>query len=186
MVGALFVRSDADIRTAGTDRTINRTFIGIVACFDVVEYILELGLCFAYGGRKTSPFLLPANRQHCRTQQGATDSQKNHNFNNSIPNKIIFPLYGVAATAAVARVLQEQSLNPLASVAVGVLIGGGIFYLLFQISSGRWIGGGDVKLGFLLGALVGGPMLSLMVLFLASLLGTVAILPLMLTRLVRG
>jgi len=39
------------------------------------------------------------------------------------------------------------------------LIGGGIvsgfFYLLYQFSHGRWIGGGDVKLGFWLGFLVG-------------------------------
>jgi prepilin signal peptidase PulO-like enzyme (type II secretory pathway) len=58
-------------------------------------------------------------------------------------------------------------------------VGGGLFYVLFQMSGGRWIGGGDVKLGFLLGLVVGGPMEAVMVLFLSSLLGVIAILPLL-------
>jgi len=38
---------------------------------------------------------------------------------------------------------------------LGGLIIGGFFYFLFLISRGKWIGGGDVKLGFLLGGLIG-------------------------------
>jgi prepilin signal peptidase PulO-like enzyme (type II secretory pathway) len=38
---------------------------------------------------------------------------------------------------------------------LGGLLAGGFFYLMFTVSRGRWIGGGDVKLGFLLGFLVG-------------------------------
>ncbi len=45
----------------------------------------------------------------------------------------------------------------------------------------RWIGGGDVTLGFLLGLLVGGPTNALLVIFVASLLGTLVALPLMLS-----
>lgn len=96
-----------------------------------------------------------------------------------LPNRIIFPLYGVAAFFVGSRMLAEQSLQPFVTACIGVLIGGGIFYLLFQISKGKWIGGGDVKLGFLLGALVGGPQNALLLLFLASVLGTVLIVLLM-------
>lgn len=90
-----------------------------------------------------------------------------------LPNRIIFPLYGLAAVMVGARSLEQMSISPTLSAIGGVVIGGGIFYALFQISHGRWIGGGDVKLGFLLGAIVGSPQLALLLLFLASILGTV-------------
>lgn len=90
-----------------------------------------------------------------------------------LPNKVVFPLYGVAVLFVAARMLHEQSLWPLIGALLGVLIGGGLFYVLFQVSKGKWIGGGDVKLGFLLGALVGGPLPALMLLFFASLLGSI-------------
>ena len=63
----------------------------------------------------------------------------------------------------------------------GLIIGGGIFYLLFQTSRGEWIGGGDVKLGAVLGIIVGGPWQALLLLFVASCLGTLFSLPMLLT-----
>lgn len=96
-----------------------------------------------------------------------------------LPNKIVFPMYGVAVAFVILRSLESQSFDPLLSSLWGVLIGGGIFYALFQVSRGSWIGGGDVKLGFLLGALVGGPAASFLLLFLASLLGTLTVIPLL-------
>ena len=62
----------------------------------------------------------------------------------------------------------------------GVLIASGIFYVIFQLSGGQWIGGGDVKLGFVLGVLLGGPLMSMLMLFVASCLGTIAGLPMLL------
>ena len=38
---------------------------------------------------------------------------------------------------------------------IGGIIAGGFFWLLYFFSGGKWIGGGDVKLGFLLGMIVG-------------------------------
>jgi prepilin signal peptidase PulO-like enzyme (type II secretory pathway) len=90
-----------------------------------------------------------------------------------LPNRIIFPLYGLAAIYTVLRALQDGSFEPVLGALLGVLIGGGIFYLIFQVSKGKGIGGGDVKLGFLLGALVAGPLLAGMYIFVASLLGSV-------------
>ncbi|HOZ36726.1 MAG TPA: prepilin peptidase [bacterium] len=37
------------------------------------------------------------------------------------------------------------------------LVAGGFFLFLFLVSRGRWIGGGDIRLGFLIGFLVGWP-----------------------------
>ncbi|HUY53305.1 MAG TPA: A24 family peptidase, partial [Candidatus Dormibacteraeota bacterium] len=54
----------------------------------------------------------------------------------------------------------------------GILFSSGIFYLIFQISNGKWIGGGDVKLCVALGIILGGPLEIVLMLFLASLMGS--------------
>lgn len=51
------------------------------------------------------------------------------------------------------------------------LVGGGFFLLQFVLSKGRWIGGGDIRLGFLMGLLLGWPQI-LVALFLAYVLGS--------------
>jgi prepilin signal peptidase PulO-like enzyme (type II secretory pathway) len=53
----------------------------------------------------------------------------------------------------------------------------GLFYLLFQLSKGTWIGGGDVKLAIALGLIAGDPLRAMLILFMASLVGTLAALP---------
>ncbi len=55
----------------------------------------------------------------------------------------------------------------------GLLCLGGLFYALFQMSGGRWIGGGDVKLGFGLGILAGNVPKALLLLFLSAAIGSV-------------
>ena len=66
-------------------------------------------------------------------------------------------------------------------IVVSALLGSGLFYGIFQLSGGKWIGGGDVKLAVLLGVLVADPAKMLLVIFLASLGGTLVALPLLLT-----
>jgi len=55
---------------------------------------------------------------------------------------------------------------------LGSLSAGGFFALLVLISRGRWMGGGDVKLGFLIGLIIGWPSV-LVALFLAFLSGSI-------------
>ena len=43
------------------------------------------------------------------------------------------------------------------NLALAVVIGGGFFLLQFLVSRGKWIGGGDIRLGALMGALLGFP-----------------------------
>lgn len=90
-----------------------------------------------------------------------------------LPNKIIFPLTGLAVINVLAQAFIKTDYNVMLDSIFGVLAGGGLFYVLFQISNGAWIGGGDVKLGFLLGLLLADPVLALLMLFLASVLGSV-------------
>lgn len=96
-----------------------------------------------------------------------------------LPNKIIGPLVVLATLSLmVEAIFISPSVEVFISGLAGALVGGGVFYVIFQVSKGRWIGGGDVKLGFLLGLLVGEPGLAFLVLFIASLLGTILIVPL--------
>lgn len=99
-----------------------------------------------------------------------------------LPNRIIYPLMWLALIQVIVlSIIFHGHLESLTTAAWGIVIGGGLFYALFQISKGKWIGGGDVKLGALLGLIVGGPGMSLLLLFTASLLGTVVALPLLAT-----
>lgn len=99
-----------------------------------------------------------------------------------LPNRIIYPLTGIATVQAFVRIFSSQEpLSALISTLLSVAIGGGVFYLLYQFSAGKWIGGGDVRLGWLLGLVVGSAAGSVLVIFVASLLGTLVSLPLLLT-----
>lgn len=99
-----------------------------------------------------------------------------------LPNRIMYPLGGIALIYAFSGVLAaDRPHHALLNVFFAVAIGGGIFYLLFQVSQGKWIGGGDVKLGWLLGLLVGSPAKAFLLLFLASFLGSLVSLPLLAT-----
>ena len=97
-----------------------------------------------------------------------------------LPNKIIIYLYGLAGLYILFKVLESNDLTTtLSDMFISIIIGGGIFYVLFQLSKGTWIGGGDVKLGFALGAFIAIPQLTFMMLFFASLLGSLYSLPMM-------
>jgi prepilin signal peptidase PulO-like enzyme (type II secretory pathway) len=100
-----------------------------------------------------------------------------------LPNRILYPLYVPAALLAIIEVVAAP--HPLAAIVhtlLAVVIGGGIFYILFQVSAGKWIGGGDVKLGWLLGLIVGTPGQSILIIFLGSIIGTLISAPLMATK----
>jgi len=55
---------------------------------------------------------------------------------------------------------------------VGLIIGGGFFLLIVIVSNGKWMGGGDIRVGALLGALLGWQGFAI-ALFVASVLGSV-------------
>lgn len=61
----------------------------------------------------------------------------------------------------------------LLNVGAAVLALAGVFWVLYQVSDGMWIGGGDVKLGVALGILAGEPVRAFLIMFLASLIGSI-------------
>jgi leader peptidase (prepilin peptidase)/N-methyltransferase len=95
-----------------------------------------------------------------------------------LPNKIVYSLIALAGVQVIINLLfYHGGVSVIEHVFWGLIISSGIFFLLFQISGGKWIGGGDVKLGFLIGILVGGPIMSVLVLVIASLSGTLFAFP---------
>lgn len=95
-----------------------------------------------------------------------------------LPDKIVFPLIALAVLQVLAQFLFFNGQpGDLLGAALGVLVISGVFYVFFVLSKGTWIGFGDVKLGIVLGLLVGGAVPALLVLFLASVLGTLYALP---------
>jgi prepilin signal peptidase PulO-like enzyme (type II secretory pathway) len=62
--------------------------------------------------------------------------------------------------------------NSPEDILVGILVGGGFFLAQFLISQGRWIGGGDIRLGVLMGIILGWPQI-ILGLFLAYVSGAI-------------
>lgn len=96
-----------------------------------------------------------------------------------LPNKIVYPLTGLAAAQVVVLTVLQRNIQVAIGAALGLVVVGGLFYGLFQVSKGRWIGGGDVKLGFMLGLLVGGPAAGVLLLMVASSAGSLVSAPLL-------
>lgn len=95
-----------------------------------------------------------------------------------LPNKIVFLLIGLGVVQTLAVAVRfDGGLTSILSATAGLAVAGGIFYVLFRVSKEKWIGGGDVKLGYALGLLLGSPDLAFLMLFVASLLGVVVSLP---------
>jgi leader peptidase (prepilin peptidase)/N-methyltransferase len=90
-----------------------------------------------------------------------------------LPNRILYPLGLIAGLmAVVAAVTADRPLIAVINTLLAIAVGGGIFYIIFQISAGKWIGGGDVRLGWLLGLVMATPARSVLLIFVASLLGS--------------
>ena len=62
------------------------------------------------------------------------------------------------------------------SVLLGVIVGAGVFLLQYIVSKGKWIGGGDIRLGMFMGVILGLP-LTVLAIFLAYVGGALFILP---------
>ena len=81
-----------------------------------------------------------------------------------IPRSLTLP----AAVLALAANLALG--DDILMAAVGIAVGGGFFWLQRVLSRGKWVGGGDVNLGLLMGAALGFPSV-LVALFFAYIIG---------------
>jgi prepilin signal peptidase PulO-like enzyme (type II secretory pathway) len=94
-----------------------------------------------------------------------------------LPNRVVYPMISLAVLLAIYNIISDGGFSFLFNTIFAVAIAGGLFYLLFMISKGRWIGGGDVKLGALIGLLLADPFQAFLMLMAASMLGTLVVLP---------
>ncbi len=99
-----------------------------------------------------------------------------------LSNRIMYILYGlVGLQFLVTIIFFDGRLHFILNSLFGLLIGGGVFYILFQVSSGKWIGGGDVKLGAVLGIYLGSALDAVLMIFFASVLGSLFSIPMLAT-----
>ncbi len=96
-----------------------------------------------------------------------------------LPSRLVYPLVGVATANVIITALWQGSFADFWQPLAGATLIYGIFWGLYQVSKGQWIGGGDVRLAIALGLIAGTPVKALLVIFLASLLGTFASLPIL-------
>lgn len=99
-----------------------------------------------------------------------------------LPNRLVALVTGFAAINVIILAINHHSPMAVVEATLGALLLTGLFWGLFELSKGNWIGGGDVKLAVALGLLAGSPLKAVLLLFVASLIGTVVSLPLLATK----
>lgn len=99
-----------------------------------------------------------------------------------LPNKIVFPLQGFALIFSIIRLINYPDAYSIIDLLLALIFGYGLFMALFHVSKGKWIGYGDVKLAVVIGLLLGKGELVLMMLFLASLMGSIIAIPMLVTH----
>ena len=96
-----------------------------------------------------------------------------------LPNVLIFPLVGVAIVESAVRYTVQVGVSPwdyLNSAIFGIVVLGGLYWVLYTFSKGKWVGYGDVKLGVFMGIALGFQR-SILALFLANIIGFLVVLP---------
>ncbi len=100
-----------------------------------------------------------------------------------LPNKLLYPTAVLAIAVRLIYVLwfTTAPAHAFGAWALSVLVASGIFWVIYHLSGGRLIGYGDVRLGIITGTVLATPALSLFMIFSASVLGTLAALPQLVT-----
>lgn len=96
-----------------------------------------------------------------------------------LPNHILYPTFFIVLGGRLGYILFASSdkAHSFWLLALSLLVASGIFWLIYVVSRGKLIGYGDVRLGLILGTLLASPAKSLLMIFLASVLGTIVVLP---------
>jgi prepilin signal peptidase PulO-like enzyme (type II secretory pathway) len=100
-----------------------------------------------------------------------------------IPDKVTLPAIGVVILINLIVVLISDGslVNWLVNLLIAIVVGGGFFLLQFVVSKGHWIGGGDIRLGVLMGVVLGWPLVA-WALMIAYVLGAVVATSLVLSK----
>lgn len=101
-----------------------------------------------------------------------------------LPDKLTYPLIVIGLAMGLLSLAFGQHLSviqTLLELLYGAASIGGFYALLFIVSKGKWVGLGDAKLGLALGLALGWQ-LGILTLVLANLLGTLVVLPGLLSK----
>lgn len=109
-----------------------------------------------------------------------------------IPDKISIPaiivvlifqilLFFLPKNPNIPKLLNPFLLSSFPLLFLSAIIISGFFWCQYVLSGGRWVGGGDIRLGFLMGVILAWP-LGLVALFLAYILGLLVTLPLLILK----
>jgi len=98
-----------------------------------------------------------------------------------LPDKISFTVIGLGVCSAFITIIgSNDKIGALLSVLGSILILSGIYWMIYIISKGMWIGFGDIKLGLGLALLLADWRLAFLALFAANFVGCLIVLPAML------
>jgi prepilin signal peptidase PulO-like enzyme (type II secretory pathway) len=97
-----------------------------------------------------------------------------------LPDKLNYTVIGIGAICAIFVIIGSQDkLNTLLSIIGSMIILSGIYWAIYKVSRGAWIGFGDVKLGLGLALLLADWRLAFIALFAANLIGSLIVIPAM-------
>ena len=100
-----------------------------------------------------------------------------------LPDKINFTVIGIGlANASILLLGSQNKIGTLLNIVGSVLILSGIYFALYLISKGKWIGFGDIKLGLGLALLLADWKLAFIALFAANLVGCLIVIPAMVAK----
>ena len=96
-----------------------------------------------------------------------------------LPDVMVFPLIGLGLIIGVLRFYGVEGsgiIATLVTMSSGVAVIAGLYYVLYRISGGSWVGFGDIKLNIFIGLILGwqGAILAV---FVANMLGTLWVVP---------
>lgn len=72
-----------------------------------------------------------------------------------LPDKVLLPLIVPALAMAIGSAIISGSTQPVIGPIMAAFLFGGFFYALAAFSNGKWMGGGDIKLAFVMGLILG-------------------------------
>ncbi len=97
-----------------------------------------------------------------------------------LPNSIVFTLIGLGSINALIDITQStDSGAKVLSIAGALAVLSGLYYILYRMSQGAWIGFGDIKLGIVLALMLADWQLAVLALFAANVIGLLFVLPMM-------
>lgn len=100
-----------------------------------------------------------------------------------LPDIIGYPLIGLGLINLIfVMILSDNKTNSILSIIGAIFILSGIYWIIYKISQGKWVGFGDIKLGIALALILADWKLAYLTLLSANLLGCIILIPSLLNK----